>query len=96
MESRLKEHDSLSCVSRTIEGTWIRSMIVPQKCDEKGNLSTVLLAISDVTEEKEHELEQDRILRFSILTLPLSILLISSTSLIRLRRCLPDLLIFSR
>ena len=63
MESRLKEHDSLSCVSRTIEGTWIRSMIVPQKCDEKGNLSTVLLAISDVTEEKEHELEQDRILR---------------------------------
>ena len=31
---------------------------------------------------------------FSILTLPLSILLISSTSLIRLRRCLPDVLIF--
>lgn len=63
MESRLKEHDSLSCISQTIEGTWIRSMIVPQKYDEKGNLSTVLLAISDVTEEKEHELEQDRILR---------------------------------
>ena len=63
MESRLKEHDSLSCVSQTIEGTWIRSMIVPQKYDEKGNLSTVLLAISDVTDEKEHELEQDRILR---------------------------------
>ena len=63
MESRLNEHDSLSCVSQTIEGTWIRSMIVPQKYDEKGNLSTVLLAISDVTEEKEHELEQDRILR---------------------------------
>lgn len=63
MESRLKEHDSLSCVSQTIEGIWIRSMIVPQKYDEKGNLSTVLLAISDVTEEREHELEQDRILR---------------------------------
>lgn len=63
MESRLKEHDSLSCVSQTIEGNWIRSMIVPQKYDEKGNLSTVLLAISDVTDEKEHELEQDRILR---------------------------------
>lgn len=63
MESRLKEHDSLSCVSQTIEGTWIRSMIVPQKYDEKGNLSTVLLEISDVTDEKEHELEQDRILR---------------------------------
>ena len=63
MESRLKEHDSLSCVSQTIEGTWIRSMIVPQKYDEKGNLSTVLLAISDVTDEKEHELDQDRILR---------------------------------
>lgn len=63
MESRLKEHDSLSCISQTIEETWIRSMIVPQKYDEKGNLSTVLLAISDVTEEKEHELEQDRILR---------------------------------
>lgn len=38
-------------------------MIVPQKYDEKSNLSTVLLAISDVTEEKEHELEQDKILR---------------------------------
>ena len=63
MESRLKEHDSLSCISQTIKGAWIRSMIVPQKYDEKGNLSTVLLAISDVTEEKEHELEQDRILR---------------------------------
>lgn len=63
IESRLKEHDSLSCVSQTIEGTWIRPMIVPQKYDEKGNLSTVLLAISDVTDEKEHELEQDRILR---------------------------------
>ena len=63
MESRLKEHDSLSYISQTIEGTWIRSMIVPQKYDEKGNLSTVLLAISDVTDEKKHELEQDRILR---------------------------------
>lgn len=63
MESRLKEHDSISCISQTIKGAWIRSMIVPQKYDEKGNLSTVLLAISDVTEEKEHELEQDRILR---------------------------------
>lgn len=63
MESRLKEHDSLSCISQTIKGAWMRSMIVPQKYDEKGNLSTVLLAISDVTEEKEHELEQDRILR---------------------------------
>lgn len=63
MESRLKEHDSISCISQTIKGAWMCSMIVPQKCDEKGNLSTVLLAISDVTEEKEHELEQDRILR---------------------------------
>lgn len=63
MESRLKEHDSISCISQTIKGAWMSSMIVPQKCDEKGNLSTVLLAISDVTEEKEHELEQDRILR---------------------------------
>ena len=63
MESRLKEHDSISCISQTIKGACMRSMIVPQKYDEKGNLSTVLLAISDVTEEKEHELEQDRILR---------------------------------
>ena len=63
MESRLKEHDSISCISQTIKGAWMRSMIVPQKYDEKGNLSTVLLAISDVTEEKEHELEQERMLR---------------------------------
>ena len=63
MESRLKEHDSISCISQTIKGAWMRSMKKKKKCDEKGNLSTVLLAISDVTEEKEHELEQDRILR---------------------------------
>lgn len=68
MESRLKEHDSLSCISQTIKGAWIRSMIVPQKYDEKGNLSTVLLAISDVTEEKEHELEQDKILRKALVS----------------------------
>lgn len=68
MESRLKEHDSLSCISKTIKETWIRSMIVPQKYDEKGNLSTVLLAISDVTEEKEHELEQDKILRKALVS----------------------------
>lgn len=68
MESRLKEHDSLSCISQTIKGAWIRSMIVPQKYDEKGNLYTVLLAISDVTEEKEHELEQDKILRKALVS----------------------------
>lgn len=68
MESRLKEHDSLSCISQTIKGAWIRSMIVPQKYDEKSNLSTVLLAISDVTEEKEHELEQDKILRKALVS----------------------------
>ena len=68
MESRLKEHDSLSCISQTIKGAWIRSMIVPQKYDEKGNLSTVLLAISDVTEEKEHELEQDKIIRKALVS----------------------------
>lgn len=68
MESRLKEHDSISCISQTIKGAWMRSMIVPQKYDEKGNLSTVLLAISDVTEEKEHELEQDKILRKALVS----------------------------
>ena len=68
MESRFKEKDSLSCISKTIKETWIRSMIVPQKYDEKGNLSTVLLAISDVTEEKEHELEQDKILRKALVS----------------------------
>ena len=68
MESRLKEHDSLSCISQTIKGAWMRSMIVPQKYDEKGNLSTVLLAISDVTEEKEHELEQDKIIRKALVS----------------------------
>ena len=68
MESRLKEHDSLSCISQTKKGAWIRSMIVPQKYDEKGNLSTVLLAISDVTEEKEHELEQDKIIRKALVS----------------------------
>ena len=34
MESRLKEHDSISCISQTIKGAWMRSMIVPQKYDD--------------------------------------------------------------
>lgn len=51
MESRLKEHDSISCISQTIKGAWMRSMIVPQKY-----------------EEKEHELEQDKILRKALVS----------------------------
>ena len=60
---RLEGKNSLFHTCERTDGTWILSMIVPQKYDENGRVVSVLLANRDFTEEKKHELEQEEALR---------------------------------
>ena len=60
---RLEGKNSLFHTCERTDGTWILSMIVPQKYDENGHVVSVLLANRDFTEEKKRELEQEEALR---------------------------------
>ena len=60
---RLEGKNSLFYTCEKNDGTWVLSMIVPQKYDENGNVVSVLLANRDFTEEKKRELEQEEALR---------------------------------
>ena len=60
---RLEGKHSVAYSCEKMDGTWILSMIVPQKYDEKGNVVSVLLANRDFTEEKKRELQQEEALR---------------------------------
>lgn len=60
---RLEGKNSLFHTCERTDGTWILSMIVPQKYDENGHIVSVLLANRDFTEEKKRELEQEEALR---------------------------------
>lgn len=59
---RLEGKNSLFHTCERTDGTWILSMIVPQKYDENGHIVSVLLANRDFTEEKKRELEQEEAL----------------------------------
>ena len=59
----LEGKNSLFHTCERTDGTWILSMIVPQKYDENGHVVSVLLANRDFTEEKKRELEQEEALR---------------------------------
>ena len=63
IEKRLEGKNSLFHTCERTDGTWILSMIVPQKYDENGRVVSVLLANRDFTEEKKCELEQEEALR---------------------------------
>ena len=63
---RLEGHQLLTYTSQLVKGTWILSVIVPQRFDKDGNLIAVLLANRDVTKEKERELEQEKALRSAL------------------------------
>ncbi len=65
---RLEGKESLSFTCQTAKGDWILSLIVPQKRDKKGNITAVLVAIRDVTAEKQREIEQDKALRNALST----------------------------
>ena len=60
---RLNAQKTLSYTCRRTDGSWILSLIVPQRQDEHGNIDAVLIAIRDVTAEKKREMEQDEALR---------------------------------
>lgn len=60
---RLEGKNSLFHTCERTDGTWILSMIVPQKYDENGRVVSVLLANRDFMEEKKRELEQEEALR---------------------------------
>lgn len=60
---RLEGKNSLFHTCERADGTWILSMIVPQKYDENGRVVSVLLANRDFTEEKKRDLEQEEALR---------------------------------
>lgn len=60
---RLEGKNSLFHTCERTDGTWILSMIVPQKYDENGRVVSVLLANRDFTEEKKRELKQEEALR---------------------------------
>ena len=60
---RLGDNNSLSYTCQLTNDKWMLSLIVPQRYNDKGVIDAVLVANRDVTEQKEHELEQDRNLR---------------------------------
>ena len=63
VQKRLEEREVLSFTAQTVDERWLTMIIVPQGYEKDGELSTVLVANRDVTEEKEREIEQDKNLR---------------------------------
>ena len=61
--TRLNEKNPLSFTSQKTDGSWMLSLIVPQRQDEDGNIDAVLIVNRDVTAEKKHEMEKDEALR---------------------------------
>lgn len=63
MAARLHNKESMSSEFKLKEGSWFLSMIVPQSYDKNGNVTSVLFANRDVTDEKLRELKQEEELR---------------------------------
>ena len=60
VERRLKGRGALTFTWQNVQGGWMLSVIVPQRYDKDGRLTSVLIANRDVTEEKERELAARR------------------------------------
>ena len=63
MATRLYNKESMSSEFKLKEGSWFLSMVVPQNYDKDGNVTSVLIANRDVTDEKLRELRQEEELR---------------------------------
>ena len=63
MAARLHNKESMSSEFKKKDGTWFLSMIIPQNYDKNGNITSVLIANRDVTDEKMRELRQEAELR---------------------------------
>ncbi len=60
---RLKGKVSLSYTYQTVDGKWCLALLVPQRYDENGKLDAVLMAVRDVTADKQNELKQSDALK---------------------------------
>ena len=63
MAARLHNKESMSSEFKKKSGSWFLSMVVPQSYDKNGNITSVLIANRDVTDEKMRELKQEGELR---------------------------------
>ena len=63
MAARLHNKESMSSEFKKKTGSWFLSMVVPQSYDKNGNITSVLIANRDVTDEKMRELRQEEELR---------------------------------
>ena len=63
MAARLHNKESISSEFKEKNGSWFLSMVVPQSYDKNGNVTSVLFANRDVTDEKMRELRQEEELR---------------------------------
>ena len=63
MAARLHNKESMSSEFKKKNGSWFLSMVVPQSYDKNGNITSVLIANRDVTNEKMRELKQEEELR---------------------------------
>ena len=63
MAARLHNKESMSSEFKKKNGTWFLSMVVPQSYDKNGNVTSVLIANRDVTDEKLRKLKQEEELR---------------------------------
>ena len=63
MAARLYNKESMSSEFKLKEGSWFLSMVIPQNYDKNGNVTSVLIANRDVTDEKMRELRQEEELR---------------------------------
>ena len=63
MAARLHNKEFMSSEFKKKDCSWFLSMIVPQSYDKNGNITSVLIANRDVTDEKLRELKQEEELR---------------------------------
>lgn len=66
VQERLKAHKSLAFTARTVNDMWATTLLIPQRTDEDGNVTAVLVATRDATAEKQTEQKQQDALRSAL------------------------------
>ena len=64
--ARLKNHSSLAFTARTVNDMWATTLLIPQRTDEDGSVTAVLVATRDATAEKQTEQKQEDALRSAL------------------------------
>lgn len=66
MTARLKAHTSLVFTGRTVHDRWFTTLLIPQRTDDDGSVTAVLVATRDTTAEKQTEQKQQDALRSAL------------------------------